>query len=129
MTAVALDVREAVLGRAGGVCEHCGDPFDSVFGLSVHHRHPRGMGGTSRGWVNRPANLLAVCGSGTTACHGWIESHRTDALDRGLLLRSGYHPDETPYRDRDGTWWLLNDDAGKHRITLPFTHPQPEGHH
>lgn len=48
---------------------------------NVHHEPPKGKArtfplATDRGlWVLRPA-LLAVCGSGTTGCHGDIHTHR-----------------------------------------------------
>jgi hypothetical protein len=102
-----------------GRCERCRGPLDGVFGMSVHHRKPRGLGGgKGRPWINEPPNLLAICGSGTTGCHGWVESNRTIALHRGLLLLTGWLPEQTPFQSTDGAWWLLLGDA-KHRLTLP----------
>jgi len=43
--------------------------------LSTQHRVARGMGGTRWLGINLPSNLLTLCGSGTTGCHGWVESH------------------------------------------------------
>lgn len=68
------------------------------------------MGGTSDPLANAPANLLALCGSGTVGCHGWIESHRNSALTRGLLLRQAEDPLAVPFTDAYGyRWWLDND--------------------
>lgn len=53
---------------------------------SIHHRRPRGMGGTRRVNVDSYAALVNTCGHGTTGCHGWAETHRTWALERGLLV-------------------------------------------
>lgn len=61
---------------------------------SVHHRRPRGMGGTKDPVANTPANLLLLCGSGTTGCHGRVESHRVWALGKGLVVSQGRDPAE-----------------------------------
>jgi hypothetical protein len=54
--------------------------------VSIHHRRPRGMGGTDRPDVHSLANLMLVCGTGTVGCHGFLESHRTIAEARGYLV-------------------------------------------
>lgn len=82
--------------RAGRRCELCGGPLSGLAGWSKHHRRPRGMGGTRVSWVNDVTNLLLLCGSGTTGCHGRVESHREAAYEAGWLLRSGEHPAEVP---------------------------------
>jgi hypothetical protein len=84
---------ELVIDREFGKCAVCyntidTDPQTRGVRWSIHHRCPRASGGTKRAWVNEPANLLLVCGSGTTGCHGWIESNRTTATPQGLLISS-----------------------------------------
>lgn len=54
------------------------------------------MGGSRRPELNTPANLILVCGSGTTGCHGRIESNRTRAYEDGLLLRADQTPTDVP---------------------------------
>lgn len=54
--------------------------------LSTQHRVARLMGGTSWDGINQPANLLTLCGSGTTLCHGWVESHPTWAAHHGWTV-------------------------------------------
>lgn len=71
------------------------------------------MGGTRRPDANSPQNLLALCGSGTTGCHGWVESHRKDSYEAGYLLYDLDDPLIHPYRDGSGQWWLLMEDGGK----------------
>jgi hypothetical protein len=66
------------------------------------------MGGTRR--PDLPSNLIALCGSGTTGCHGWVESRRTEALEEGLLVRQHHDPATTPVLLADG-WKLLTDDG------------------
>lgn len=53
---------------------------------SIHHRRPRGMGGTRRADVHSLAMLVNACGDGVIGCHGYVERHREWATNRGLLL-------------------------------------------
>lgn len=84
---VPAEVRQLVLERDGYRCARCDRDLHGV-PMSVHHRHPRGMGGTRDNRSSDPRNLVSLCGSGTTGCHGWIESHRDQARATGWLLRS-----------------------------------------
>lgn len=118
MTAVPQDTRNAVYQRAGWSCEICGSHLRS---LNIHHRSPRRMGGTRRVQIHYPSNLLVACGSGTTGCHGLIESRRTDSYRFGWLVKTGYPPEEVPFCDTRGNWWLLTDDGRKLPIRLPET--------
>lgn len=112
------EIRTIVITRAGYACEKCKGPLTNWDGMSVHHRKPRGMGGSKN--ADRPENLLALCGSGVTGCHGWVEKHRDEAYTRGLLLRTGYSPYTTPFRDDLGDWWLLFEDR-RALVTPPST--------
>lgn len=85
-----------VWARAGGRCEVCGGSLAGADGYSKHHRHPRRMGGSTRADLNTAANLVLICGSGTTGCHGRIESNRTIAYGEGLLLHDGADPTAVP---------------------------------
>lgn len=84
-TTVAL-----VLARDGEACARCGrgvDLSDRGWGWSIHHRCPRGMGGSKAvPWINLAANLVTLCGSGTAGCHGHIEKHREQAYADGWLV-------------------------------------------
>lgn len=94
-----------------GRCARCGRA--GAFGalpLNTHHRRPRGMGGTKRGDANGLANLLTLCGSGTTGCHGWVESHRAEARAAGLLVSLHADPQDVPVQTWRGL--LLLDNAG-----------------
>lgn len=68
------------------------------------------MGGDPRPDTDLPANLVALCGSGTTGCHGWVESHRDAARALGLLVRA----DRMPCRVALVTWYgrVLLDNVG-----------------
>ena len=65
--------RRLVQRRDAWKCARCGrDAGTHWSGDSIHHRRPR-----SHPWpgLHQPANLLLLCGSGTTGCHGWVHAH------------------------------------------------------
>jgi hypothetical protein len=99
----------SVMSRAGQSCERCGSKQNQFW--SMHHRRPRGMGGTKRTDTNRASNILLLCGSGTTGCHGWVESHRLEAYAAGLLVHSWDLPIDVPVTLVYGTV-MLDDDGG-----------------
>lgn len=54
------------------------------------------MGGTSRPDVHAAYALLLLCGSGTTGCHGYIESHRALGRYSGWLVTQAQDPATVP---------------------------------
>lgn len=102
-------VRAIVLDRDEYRCVRCGGPIGFLGDYSIHHRRPRGMGGTKRPESNLPANLLTLCGSGTTGCHGWVESHRIDAINAGFIVGQTIDPEAIPVETWRGPAWLSND--------------------
>lgn len=89
--------------RAGHACEGCGKPFEpGRREPSIHHRQPRGMGGTSNPAVHDLTNLLLMCAgtsrrlAGVLGCHGQLESHRAAAEHRGLIVRHPTDPATVP---------------------------------
>lgn len=106
---VGDEVRFQVFYRANYRCEKCGGMGD-MFGWSVHHRVPRRMGGSRDETLHLPANLILLCGSGVTGCHGWVESNRDKARDRGFLLYRVDSAEEIPFiDDNDKAWRIFND--------------------
>lgn len=96
-----------LLTRSGGQCEartpYCQAPGGRILGMrreqiSIHHRQPRGMGGTSRLTAHSLAVLMIICGNGVTGCHGYLESQRDWALRNGFLV-----PLPAPDRSTDAT--------------------------
>ena len=100
MTGFSKTVRHIVENRANGFCERCGVNAPN----QIHHRRPRGMGGSQADDTNLAYNALAVC----TTCHSEIESDRSDALRFGWLVRQGVNPREVAVFRR-GQWVFLSD--------------------
>ena len=75
--------RAEVIERSGGRCEAAVEGVCKVQGTNAHHKRMSGQGGT-----DDPSNLLWVCGSGTTGCHGWIHANPEAATALGLLVSS-----------------------------------------
>jgi 5-methylcytosine-specific restriction endonuclease McrA len=98
-------IRDAVLDRDGYACTHCGIPIDRLH-YSLHHRRPRGMGGSRR--LHTMANLVTLCGSGVDGCHGAVERDRPTSRRTGWLVPNGQVPEKWPVlrRTADGVgWW------------------------
>ncbi|GAA6124233.1 hypothetical protein BPY_23410 [Bifidobacterium psychraerophilum] len=79
--------------RDGEACVRCGRSLWSVPG-SRHHRKPRSVAGVEE--RHTAANLVLLCGSGTTGCHGWVHSHIRDAESHGWLVASSDDPETVP---------------------------------
>lgn len=88
----------------GGRCELCGR-----LGRNVHHRMKQG-----RPWHG--ANLLRLCGSGTTGCHGaFIEANPEHAKALGLWVPRTHDPRLVPMFCKPVLfwlgWWYADDDG------------------
>jgi len=97
--------RDAIRRRANGSCEVCGVSL-RIYG-QIHHRRPRGMGGSKQETTGSAANGLYV----HQKCHDRIERNRANALDRGWLVSQYDEPDTVPVKLWYG-WRLLTADGG-----------------
>lgn len=84
------EIVEAVYERAGHSCEICTSAVGDRRGVDhhIHHRRPRGAGGTRRPDTNEPPNLMLLCPD----CHVSVESHRGPALAVGWLVPQSGDP-------------------------------------
>lgn len=99
-----------VLDRDGHACVRDGAAIRGDRGKDwvIHHRRPRGIGGSRREDTNLPSNLLSLC----APCHDYIESHRAEALENGWLLHQGVDPPSVAVLVAHGSRWVyLNDEA------------------
>lgn len=99
-------------------CVRCGRWLPGT-PASRHHRKRRSQ--ASRGEVHSPANLILLCGTGTTGCHGWVHAHPAQAREHGWLLRSTDDPTRIPLLSDVHGWILLDDKGG----WTPTEEPQP----
>lgn len=144
MTSVSTDVADLILERDNHSCLACarGVGGDRGTDYSIQHRIPAGAGGSTHPFVTSLANLITLCGSGTTGCHGRVESERTEAQHYGFAIRGRRHdpamepvwiadpPDEDTLT-WGGDWpaagrrWYLDAEGGK-SLDEPGAEPRPE---
>lgn len=97
------EVRKQIQERSKGRCEVCGS---LALYHQIHHRRPRGMGGSTDEACGTAANGIWVHPS----CHQKIESNREQALLKGWLVPQGQNPAEVPFK-KYNQWVLLGDDG------------------
>lgn len=107
MAEITRAVRLTVYARADYCCERCGTYAE---GGSVHHRSGRRMGGSRDPRKGLPSNLVLLCGSGTTGCHGEIGSMAQEHYADGWLVIYGDDPADIPVNHKvHGVVWLTDD--------------------
>lgn len=114
VTGPAESVVLAVLDRDGGCCVRCGGALWGERGrdFSIQHRRARGAGGSRREDTNQPQNLIAVCGSSVTGCHGVIERLRAEAREMGWAIRQSDDPLQVPVQHWQYGLIFLHADGG-----------------
>lgn len=98
---IPAKVRALLREREDNYCAKCGLRFAN----NAHHRKNRSQGGR-----DVLSNLLLLCGSGTSGCHGWITEHPAVAYALGWSVRRGDDPASTPVWYRNQVVFL--DDLG-----------------
>lgn len=117
MSQPPVKVTLLVDARDGYCCVRCGASLEVVPG-SRHHRQRRRDGG------HTPENLILLCGSGTTGCHGWVHANPRAAQVFGYIVPANGRatPDVIPVyawawpsRTRHG-WFVLDSEGLRERI-------------
>lgn len=93
--------RQIVQARAHMRCERCGRNLTWIRG-HVHHRKPRGMGGSRVPERHQPQNLLYLC----TGCHEHVEAYRADAYTAGWLVAQSGDSCQIPALVENGSRWV-----------------------
>lgn len=95
--------RRIVLERDHYRCVRCGrDVRHTPFGYSIHHRRLRSHPYAE---MHSSSNLITLCGSGTTGCHGWVHENVKEAERLGLIVSGFARPESIPVQ----TWNGLKD--------------------
>lgn len=107
-------VRELVKARSGGRCEAGLINVCHGTATNMHHRRRRNISP-----AHTAPNLLHLCGSGTTGCHGWITQHPAAASEPGAgwIVSSYAQPENEPVRIRGRLCWLTDD--GRYVVAGP----------
>lgn len=81
------------------VCEACGERIGGLR-YALHHRHPKGRGGTKLPWIHTAVNLMLVHGDFSLNCHNLTEysihQNPTRSYRLGHMVRRGTHPAMVP---------------------------------
>jgi len=94
--------RATIRERADNRCEICG-----LNGANqIHHRKPRGMGGTKNVESRSAANGLFV----HLKCHDRIEKNRDEGYRNGWLVHQWEKSEDVPVKMFDG-WKTLSEDG------------------
>jgi hypothetical protein len=68
-----------------------------------------GVSGARAEVTNAAANLVVLCGTGTTGCHGWAESNIAAAQLEGFVLEQWQDPASEPLTLHIGRVFLRDD--------------------
>lgn len=98
--------RQLVMGRAFGRCERCGK---ATLCGEVHHRRPKGLGGSKLPDRHDVSNLVYLC----TPDHRWAHGNPRAAAAVGYLVprSSGTHPLQVPITDLAGQVRYLDNEG------------------
>lgn len=125
MSGPTKNQRREVIIRDEGACVKCGvacvdpDTLTPYREYSLQHRAARGMGGSKDPAINSSANLILLCGSGVSDCHGDVESNREDGRRLGYAVASHDDPELVPilnwthgtaFLSTAGGWWPIGRD-------------------
>ena len=106
------EVRKQIKERSKERCEVCGA---LALHPQIHHRRPRGMGGSRKMDTNQCANALVL----HPACHAKVESNRKQSLLNGWLVSQHAEPIDVAVKLHYGWYWLTHDgEAIPHDLSL-----------
>ena len=104
---------QAAKDRDGANCLRCGiDLWERP--ASKHHRKKRRFKD-----ADRVENIVILCGTGTTGCHGWCHAEDRSARTLGWVVASWDKPAEIPLITPDHKMIVLLEDGTKVINQLP----------
>ena len=118
MSGPTRKTRMAALKRDDGRCVRCGaivaDPDSGApfIDWSLQHRRARGMGSSKDPVTNSLENLIVLCGSAVTGCHGAVEVNRESGRRFGYAVPQWRDPAVMPVQHWQLGWaWPTPDGA------------------
>ena len=109
MSRVPARTVELVRQRDVG-CVRCGR-----WGGNTHHRKLRSQ--SSKKEVHLLQNLIILCGSGTTGCHGIVHANPAESYRQGWLVRSWQDPLVVPvFYAPEGAFFVLTERGTRVRV-------------
>lgn len=131
MSGFSGKVAGLIIARDQGACAFpgCGKHVThlergSGFGYALHHRRPKGMGGSGVSWINEPANGVVLCEEHHRAVHADPEG----SYSSGFLVKRGIQrADEVSIRHGLYGLVLLTDDGGVVPVEVGPTPESLEG--
>lgn len=107
---------QLALARDGVTCVRCGRSVEGRQ-ASLHHRKLRGRKVPPREY-DLAENLVLLCGSGTSGCHGWAHHNRREAARTGWVVWSWDDPAAIPIETLCGDLIMLRADGSTERHSL-----------
>jgi 5-methylcytosine-specific restriction endonuclease McrA len=107
VTAIPKKVRTDVLERDDFTCQRC---KVSVLGRAYSLHHRKGRHGAD---AHARSNLVVLCGSGASGCHGHVHQHPTESYRDGWMVHrlGGEDPEDVPLIDVAGRMFGLTNDG------------------
>lgn len=105
-------VLDLIGDRDHGRCVRC-----YAMGGNRHHRKRRSQGGKDLG-----SNLILLCGSGTTGCHGYVHAHPEESYIKGWLVSGDADPALIPIWSMIWRSWILL----RNDLTVQLVEPPPD---
>jgi hypothetical protein len=100
--------------RDGNSCVRCGHWLPGNPG-GRHHRKKRSQ--CSKAEKHQVYNVVDICGTGTTGCHGWVHSHMAESYALGYLVHGYADPREVPIKHFRYGWCRLDVEGGFERLS------------
>ena len=94
--------------RDGMRCVRCGR---SLYGVAASRHHRRRRSQSTKDVMHNVENLILLCGTGTTGCHGYVHGHPAESYEAGWLVHSWDDPLDIQVRSWRGLL-LLDADGG-----------------
>jgi hypothetical protein len=102
--------------RDGDTCQRCGR---NLYGQRASQHHRKLRSACSKTEWDLVENIVTLCGTGTTGCHGHVHHNRNEAYDTGWIVHRWDDPAMIPMTMLTGTQ-LIHDPFGNKIVQPPL---------